>query len=227
LSARLSAFNDFMWWSEETSANLSLTWGRITKIIERFAKLERIWNIYVAACRVEFFEWILRIADLTQLLLGFIVTARGLAWYHRLPDVSLPESAFFSEWLVLQQVRRRQCHFQELRNDRKREIRSFGKIESIACDVLVRQVTEFMLLIVCVQVDRQRWINDTCLLLIHLTERFRRTFARCRKERKVIRAHKSQLSEAPLLMKSAQEREIFFWTEWWRDQHSFWSELIR
>jgi hypothetical protein len=80
LSVCLSLFNDFMLWSDGTSANLSTAWERIIKIIERFTELERIGNIYAVVCRVGFFERILRATDLTQLLLGFIVTARGLAW---------------------------------------------------------------------------------------------------------------------------------------------------
>jgi hypothetical protein len=63
---------------------------------------------------VAFFERIWRTADLTQLLLGFTVTVRGLASYGGLRDESLPESAFFSKRLVLQQVRPLQCSLQSL-----------------------------------------------------------------------------------------------------------------
>jgi hypothetical protein len=114
LAACLSTFNDFRLWSEETSGNLSTAWGRIIKIIKRFTQLQRMANVYLGVCRIAFFERILRTADLTQLLLGFIVAALGLAWYRGLPDKSLPESAFFSTRLVLQQVRPLQCHFQSL-----------------------------------------------------------------------------------------------------------------
>jgi hypothetical protein len=49
LSACLSTFNDFMLWSDETSASLSRAWRRIIKIIERFTELER--NIHTVVCR--------------------------------------------------------------------------------------------------------------------------------------------------------------------------------
>jgi hypothetical protein len=66
LSACLSAFDDFMFWSEEISTNLSAACKRIIKIIERFTELERIGNIYTGVYRVAFFERILRTTDVTQ-----------------------------------------------------------------------------------------------------------------------------------------------------------------
>jgi hypothetical protein len=50
--------------------------GRIIKIIERLTERERIGNIYAGVWRLPFFERILRIADLTQLLLGRTRTDR-------------------------------------------------------------------------------------------------------------------------------------------------------
>jgi hypothetical protein len=78
LSAFLSAFNDFMRWSEETSVNLSTAWGKSIEIVERFADLARIGNSYARVSRAAFFERILCTADLTELLLGFRTTARGM-----------------------------------------------------------------------------------------------------------------------------------------------------
>jgi hypothetical protein len=49
-----------------------------------------------------------------QLLLGFIVTARRLAWYGALPDDWFLDSAFVSKRRVLQQARLLDCPFQSL-----------------------------------------------------------------------------------------------------------------
>jgi hypothetical protein len=68
----LQSFHGMERW---TSANLSTAWDRIIKIIERFTDLAKIGNINADVCRVALFERILRTADLTQLFLGFIVSA--------------------------------------------------------------------------------------------------------------------------------------------------------
>jgi hypothetical protein len=61
-------------WTEETFANLSPSWRRVTRAVERFAELQRSGDMSVGACRMAFFERILHTADLTKLLLGFMVT---------------------------------------------------------------------------------------------------------------------------------------------------------
>jgi hypothetical protein len=53
-------------------------WGSITKLVERFADLERIGNMNADACRMAFLNSIVCMADLTQLLLGVVLMAQDL-----------------------------------------------------------------------------------------------------------------------------------------------------
>jgi hypothetical protein len=77
LSACLQAFHTFKQWTEGLQANLGTGLRKIIKVIDRFVGMERDRKEYADICRAGFFQQILGTADLTQLLLGFLVTPDG------------------------------------------------------------------------------------------------------------------------------------------------------
>jgi hypothetical protein len=114
LFACLQASNTFTQWTEGLQANLGPPLGKILKLFDRFAEMERNHEEYIGPSRVVFFQRIPDTAHLTQLLLSFLVTADGLGSYRRLSDERAARLALFWKQLVQRGVRPLQVHFQKL-----------------------------------------------------------------------------------------------------------------
>jgi hypothetical protein len=61
-----------------------------------------------------FWNWIQLTADMTQLLLAFVIRLDRLTWHHGVPDHPFSGTTFFSKALVLDEIRPLQVHFQWL-----------------------------------------------------------------------------------------------------------------
>jgi hypothetical protein len=80
----------FTQWTEGLQANLGTALGKLSRLIDGFAEMERDRNEYAGTFRAVFFQRILGMADLAQLLLGFLVRQDGSGWYLRLLDEWVP-----------------------------------------------------------------------------------------------------------------------------------------
>jgi hypothetical protein len=131
LNACFRVVNGLMTWTESQHSFLNGVWFAAVEALGQLTALQSQGNSYALRFRWAIQVRLERTANLGQLILGYVTTERGLAWYRGLPSTGQPNT--FNQVIARQRIEPFLAHFVNLFHaDRDRFMRAFNEYLSHA-----------------------------------------------------------------------------------------------